>query len=108
MKVQIDTNDGIVSIDVDKISYIRSRKQPYGDSNKYEVIININGGYGDNFEFENTEEANEFVRKITKLMEDKTSISKTDSRIEVSQPKTYIDGFKDGCEYTLKLKNKES
>jgi len=105
MKVQIDTKDGIVAIDVDKISYIRSRKKPYSDD-QYEVIININGGFGDNFEFGNIEESNEFVRKITRLMDDKTSISKTDIGVEVSQPKTYIDGFKDGCEYTLKLQNK--
>jgi len=106
MKVHIDTKDGIVAIDVDKISYIRSRKRPYSDD-QYEVIISMNGGYGDNFEFNNIEESNEFVRKITQLMNDKASISRTDDGIEMSAPKTYIDGFKDGCEYTLRLQNKE-
>ncbi len=89
--VEIKTIDGIAHINVEKLTGIIRRKLE--GSKNYSIELIQGQGFIHIIEVNTLAEMESAIEKL--------SHSQSSDTIE---PKGYIDGFKDGCEYTLNLK----
>ena len=98
--MKLITKDGIAIIDINSILMAEYNKREYNNVISHELNIIFDKNHMNYMlKMKSEIDAKEFI--------DTVENKEGDSSVNMESPKTYIDGFKDGCEYTLKL-NKET
>jgi len=94
----IDSKDGKISVDFDEMTSCQHREMSSGNLVNHEVHFTpkANSMYIV-FNVASKDKAHEIVEKFDKYKE-------ASKASEAKIKDTYLDGFKEGCEYTLKLK----
>ena len=107
--MKIQTKDGFFFVDVNEVSSVDIRKNTYGDNTSYDIMVTLKGNpLNMVYTMENWKDALEAAETLARSLSGGVKSDAPRHPVEVQkQTNDYIDGFKAGCEYTLKL-NKES
>ena len=100
MIAEIKHERGSLAIDINSVQSIGYGKSYNNDKAEISVFIN---GFQNLYEIDSIEQAKQQYDKIIKLMVE----SSTEGTLGASSDNGYVKGFKDGCEYTLSLKDKK-
>lgn len=106
------TENGAISINLEDVAIADYRKNEYNNKVNHELGLLVRSGGFYHVAHMDTEED---ALKVVSIIDKKNAETETENlfssnalvgRVEMAEkPKTYIDGFKDGCEYTLMLKD---